>query len=746
MKKLLSFLGCLMLGSLPVLADETNDYYAYSYARMSYVNGDVFIQRAGDMGFEEGTVNLPIVENDKLGTQDGRAEVHFGKKNYLRIDRFTQLDFAVLPKQGNDRISIHLLSGNVYLRISYLEREKDFEVHTPDASCYILDIGLYRFSVQENQQTEMQVLEGAAEAAGEEGSILVEVNETVIAANGRFSSGLSESYVSYDNDFASWNRTRDALITRYTAKKYLPEELDEYEYELSYHGRWVYERPYGYVWTPNVYDATWRPYWNGRWAWYPVIGWTWVSYEPWGWCVSRYGRWHWRLGLGWYWIPTARWGPAWVHWYHGYDYYGWSPLSYYNRPVVIINNIFYGNYHSSYYPLNSRALTVVHKSQLQNRNVSKVALSSISVSRLGKISLTSRPPSLSPVFNKTGLSVSKAAKALARSDVRKVDRSFSNSPAISSSSKSGSARIRSQGTSSSPQIRKIPSSTSSSSSSGSSRIIQRESSNRSTLESRSSSSARVSAGTLSRTPVKTYPSSSSTTARSRTSSSSSTQSSSKIFDIKSRSSSSTSNSSSIRSYPSSNRTVSPSRTEINTSRFSSPSLSSPSRISTDQNKSSSSSSSSSSGRSISRDPDSRQSSSFVSNYPSRSTSSSYSSRSSSSNYSPSSSSSRVSSSSNYTSPSGNYTSRSSSSYSSSTRSSYSSPSRSSSSSQYTAPSRNDSTSKSSSSQYSSTPSRSSSSSSASRISSSSSRSSSSVSSGSSSRSSSHSSSSSRRRK
>jgi len=434
MKKLLSFLACLMLGALPGFANGTDDYYANSYARMSYVNGDVFIQRAGDMGYEEGTVNLPIVEKDQLGTQDGRAEVHFGNRNYLRIDRFTQLDFAALPKQGNDNISIHLLSGNVYLRVSYMEREKEFEVHTPDASYYILDVGLYRFSVQENQQTEVKVLEGAVEAAGEEGSILIEENEAVIAANGRFASGPSAGFASYEDDFADWNRNRDTLITRYASTNYLPEELNDYEYELSYHGRWVYERPYGHVWVPNVYESSWRPYWNGRWIWYPVIGWTWVSYEPWGWCVSHYGRWHWRMGLGWYWIPTARWGPAWVHWYHGYDYYGWCPLSYYNRPVVIVNNYFYGNYYNDYYPVNSRALTVVHKSQLQNRNVSKVALSSSSVTRLGKISLTNRQPSVNPVFNKTSLSNSKAARVLARSDVRKVNRSFSKSASVSGSS------------------------------------------------------------------------------------------------------------------------------------------------------------------------------------------------------------------------------------------------------------------------------------------------------------------------
>lgn len=742
MKKLLSFLVCLMLGALPGLAYETDDYYAYSYARMSYVNGDVFIQRAGDMGHEEGTVNLPIVENDKLGTQDGRAEVHFGNKNYLRIDRYTQIDLAALPKQGNDSINIHLLSGNIYLRVSHLEREKAFEIHTPDASYYILDVGLYRFSVQENQQTELRVLEGAAEAAGEEGSILVEANEAVLAANGLFTSGPGASYASYEDDFSGWNKTRDAAITRYTANNYLPEELNDYEYELSYHGRWVYEQPYGHVWVPNVYDVGWRPYWNGRWIWYPIIGWTWVSYEPWGWCVSHYGRWHWRMGLGWYWIPTAHWGPAWVHWYHGYDYYGWCPLSYYNRPVVIVNNHFYGNYHSDHYPVNSRALTVVHKSQLQNRQVAKVALSSSSVSRLGKISLTNKQPTLNPVFDKTSLSNSKAAKVLARSDVREVSRSFSKSTAISS--RSGSLRIKDQGLSrsSSSQIRNTPSGTNPAGSSGSSRIIQRDSSSSSSLTGRSSSSAQVSneSQSFSRTPIKTYPSSSQSSSSIR-----SIQPGNKSYGINSRSASSSSKSSSIRSYPSSRSTVSPpSRSEVNTSRYSSRLSSTPSRTTIRQ--STGSSSDHSSDRSLSSHSYSSRSSD-VSRYPSRSTSSSYSSSGSSSYYSPTSRSSAYSShsSSRYTSPSSNYTGRSSSSYSSGSRITYSSPSRSSSSSSYSSPSRSYSSSGSSSSRYTS-PARSSSSSSRSSVSSSRSHGSSSISRSSSSRSSSHSSSSSRRKK
>ena len=388
MKKTLIFLALLVFCFSLSLAQESTEYYSKSYARLSYVNGDVFIQRASDSGFEEGDVNLPVVEGDKIGTREGRAEIHFSDKNYLRIDRNTQLDLVGMPKMGSDVIQIHMLSGDVFLRVNYLKREKDFEIHTPDASFYVLQEGLYRFVVRENVQTELLVYEGSLEAAGLEGSVVVEENESLFAYGGTFSSDSRDYYTEYDDSFADWSHSRDELQSRYVSQRYLPAELYEYETELAYNGRWIYEAPYGYVWLPTVRYSYWRPYHYGRWVWYPIIGWTWVSSHSWGWCTSRFGRWHWRAALGWYWIPTRRWGPAWVHWHHGYDYLGWSPLSYWNQPVVIVNNNFYGRYNDRYYPAHSQALTVIRKSQLQARNVSRVALTQDRVGQIGKISLS----------------------------------------------------------------------------------------------------------------------------------------------------------------------------------------------------------------------------------------------------------------------------------------------------------------------------------------------------------------------
>ncbi|MEA3420141.1 MAG: FecR domain-containing protein, partial [Acidobacteriota bacterium] len=211
MKKLMIFIACLAFFVSLTFSYEAPEYYGYSYARLSYVKGDVFIQRTEDLGYEEGTVNLALVEGEKLGTREGRAEIHFGRKNYLRIDSYTQVDFIELPRRENDLIKLNLLSGSAYLRVNFLEREKDFEIHTPDASFYILDKGLYNFIVRDNKETEFHVLEGAAEAAGEKGSLLVNAEERLIAQNGYLSSDEGRFYENSGESFAEWNRSRDEL-------------------------------------------------------------------------------------------------------------------------------------------------------------------------------------------------------------------------------------------------------------------------------------------------------------------------------------------------------------------------------------------------------------------------------------------------------------------------------------------------------------------------------------------------------
>ncbi len=413
---------------LPFLAfGQGASYNDRSYVRMSYVQGDVFVQRAQDQGYEQGQLNLVVVQGDKLGTKAGRLEIQLGRGNYLRLDNDTQVDLAGLPNRDGDPTKLHVLAGSVYIRVRGLDREKAFEVHSPDASFYILEEGLYRIDVRENRETEFIVVEGSAEAAGQEGSVGVREREQVIAANGQFVSEPLPLQARRDG-FDSWNATREGLYARAVSQRYLPAEYSDYENELAEYGNWAYEEPYGNVWVPRVSYSSWRPYEYGRWVWYPIIGWTWVSYDSWGWCTSHFGRWGWRLGLGWYWIPQNHWGwgPAWVDWFWDNNYYGWCPLSYWDYPAVILNNIFFGrrhNYHG--WGDYSRTMVMVDRRHFEHNRLRDVALGADRIAgRGGQVDFRGGQPDLRGNPHVRDDIASRGARVVSRDSIRSVERSF----------------------------------------------------------------------------------------------------------------------------------------------------------------------------------------------------------------------------------------------------------------------------------------------------------------------------------
>lgn len=103
--------------------------------------------------------------------------------------------------------------------------------------------------------------------------------------------------------------------------------LDFFYDNLGPEGNWIELAGYGYCWQPDVAvgNPYWRPYADGYWA-FTDVGWTWVSYEDFGWATYHYGRWLRLRGRGWVWVPGRIWGPAWVSWRVGNDFVGWAPI------------------------------------------------------------------------------------------------------------------------------------------------------------------------------------------------------------------------------------------------------------------------------------------------------------------------------------------------------------------------------------------------------------------------------------
>src|SRR5512140_3544689 len=94
---------------------------------------------------------------------------------------------------------------------------------------------------------------------------------------------------------------------------------------LAPYGDWVTVSNHGRCWRPAHVSSGWQPYLNGEWT-YTDLGWTWVSYDPWGGDPYHYGTWVWEPPFGWVWVPGTVWGPSWVTWCYSDSYVGWAPI------------------------------------------------------------------------------------------------------------------------------------------------------------------------------------------------------------------------------------------------------------------------------------------------------------------------------------------------------------------------------------------------------------------------------------
>ena len=327
-KKFLSVLiGLVLISSIMWAQEEPinieQEEIIAEPARISYAEGIAFLN------FEGAEINMLVLAADELKTEEGRIEVCLNG-NYFRLDEYTEVTFAALQE---DFMSIRIKSGNVYIRV-----KDEIEVQAPDKET-TLTAGLYRIEVGDKK--------------------------TNIYSNPMI-----------QDNFDRFNDVREKEVSYSVEKHYLPEELSEYEYQLYGYGNWRYLAPYNYVWFPNVAYG-WQPYYYGRWVWYPFYGRTWISYDgPWSWLAFHYGRWQWHSNWGWYWIPTRFWGPGWVYWYGIGNYYGWCPIWYGGY-----NSYYYRRYGSYYQNSRSKVWTFVHKNQLENRHISKSAISQREVPR-----------------------------------------------------------------------------------------------------------------------------------------------------------------------------------------------------------------------------------------------------------------------------------------------------------------------------------------------------------------------------
>lgn len=307
-------------------------------ARVSFIRGDVTMQRGDSGDFSAVSLNTPLTAGDKVATGDGsRAEMQLDYANILRLDQHSQANIATLD---NNRIQVQVGQGVVIYSVLN-GGQADVEIDTPNVAVHPTKPGRYRIEVGSDGQSIVTVAEGEAQTSTSEGSTTVKKGQLITIRGTGQDAQYRVSDAPPSDEFDSWNRDRDNTI--YNANSY--QETNRYYTgagDLDNNGTWSEVPDYGQVWTPQV-DYGWAPYRDGRWVWEPYWGWTWVSYEPWGWAPYHYGRWFLNGGAWAWWpgpvFPAYRpiWAPAYVSFFgfgggvgvgvgFGFGSIGWLPI------------------------------------------------------------------------------------------------------------------------------------------------------------------------------------------------------------------------------------------------------------------------------------------------------------------------------------------------------------------------------------------------------------------------------------
>jgi len=296
--------------------------------RLSFISGDVQLDRHEGQGYERAIMNMPIVQGNRLWTrgEDALAEVEFEDGSTLRLAPGATVEFQELwlRNSGEKVSSIELRSGTAYLDVH--SHMGEFRITAGGQQISVTHPVRFRVFA-DNGQFKVAVYKGDLDVRSGENQVEVRNGETFtldLSDSRQYNLAKSITEGSYDD----WNQERERYTESYgSAATYSADSNYDsfspaYSYglaDLAYYGNYFYAPGWGLMWRPYYAAAGWNPFMDGAWAWYPQFGYAWVSPYPWGWMPYRYGSWNFVPGYGWAWAP----GNAWT---------AWSPVTGVNHP------------------------------------------------------------------------------------------------------------------------------------------------------------------------------------------------------------------------------------------------------------------------------------------------------------------------------------------------------------------------------------------------------------------------------
>ena len=275
--------------------------------RLSEVKGAVQLDRSIGRGLEPALANLPIVEQNKLQTGTGVAEVEFEDNSSLRLAPNSELEFPELSRTaaGTTVSSVHLIKGMAYLTL-VKSRGNEFNLLFGEHKVSVPAGTHLRLDVNDND-AQLAVMDGSVTVDTPHGPVEISKKRTMtLLRSSDIDPAIAKNIDS--NPFDSW----DKQATDYHAHMAALSAFGNspYSYGMSdmlYYGAFNNVGGCGSMWRPYFASAAWEPYSAGAWAYYSGAGYSWVSPYPWGWMPYHYGSWNYCPGAGWGWQPGGSW-------------------------------------------------------------------------------------------------------------------------------------------------------------------------------------------------------------------------------------------------------------------------------------------------------------------------------------------------------------------------------------------------------------------------------------------------------
>jgi hypothetical protein len=307
-----AFLSTLLFASvLPAQTAETAAPSAgvskVRIVRLSEVKGAVELDRNIGRGFETVMANMPIVENSRLRTEVGTAEVEFEDNSTLRLAPNSMAEFPQLDRlaTGSTASSVRLEKGTAYVSL-LKSKANEFNLLVGDQKLQLLPDSHIRLQM-DGPEAKLAVLDGTVQVSGPSGTQDVHRRETLtFQMTGQGEPMLAKNVAS--EPFDSWDKDSTQYHSRVASLSAFGNSPYSYGInDMAYYGSFMDAGGCGTMWQPYFVSANWSPFSNGAWAYYPGAGYSWVSPYPWGWMPYHYGSWSYCPGYGYGWMPGGAW-------------------------------------------------------------------------------------------------------------------------------------------------------------------------------------------------------------------------------------------------------------------------------------------------------------------------------------------------------------------------------------------------------------------------------------------------------